>query len=72
MPPIGPVKRRDLVTRLRSLGFEGPFAGGRHQFMRKGSRTVRMPNPHHGDISRGLLIRILKEVGVSREQWEDA
>ena len=28
MPPIGPVKRRDLVTRLRRLGFEGRVPAG--------------------------------------------
>jgi len=33
MPPWGPTKRRVLISGLRSLGFEGPFSGGKHEFM---------------------------------------
>ena len=28
-----PCKRRDFIRRLRTIGFDGPFAGTRHQFM---------------------------------------
>ncbi len=72
MPAIGPTKRRDLIAGMRRLGFTGPYSGGKHQFMRKGARTVRVPNPHQGDISRGLLVRILQEAGIEREEWERA
>jgi hypothetical protein len=27
MPPIGPIKRKDLIYYLRRLGFEGPMRG---------------------------------------------
>lgn len=70
MPTFGPVKRRDLIKGLRDLGFEGPYSGARHQLMVRGDTTVRIPNPHQGDISRGLLSRVLKQAGVSREEWE--
>ncbi len=30
MPKLAPVSRRKLVKRLHELGFEGPFAGGKH------------------------------------------
>lgn len=70
MPPWGPIDRRDLVRGLRRLGFDGPWSGGRHQFMVRDSVTVRIPNPHDGDISVGLLSRILKQAGVTREEWE--
>lgn len=70
MPPVGPVKRRDLLAGLRSLGYHGPFAGKRHLFMHRADRTVRLPNPHLREISRGLLVRIVREAGISREQWE--
>ena len=29
-----------------------------------------VPNPHQGEISRDLLTRILKQAGISREDWE--
>lgn len=38
--------------------------------MVRGDTTVRIPNPHQGDISLDLLSRILKQAGVSREEWE--
>ncbi|CUU36800.1 MAG: type II toxin-antitoxin system HicA family toxin [Armatimonadetes bacterium] len=70
MPVFGPISRADLIRYLRQLGFEGPYSGGKHQYMRRGDRTVRLPNPHQGDIGRELLARILKQAGVSREEWE--
>jgi predicted RNA binding protein YcfA (HicA-like mRNA interferase family) len=69
MPRLVPVSRRELIDRLRLLGFEGPFAGGRHQFMTHGTRTVIVPNPHRSDIGIDLLARLLKRAGISREEW---
>jgi hypothetical protein len=65
-----PVSRRELIRRLRALGFTGPEAGRRHQAMRKGSLTVRIPNPHGSDIDWSLVSRILDQAGISREQWD--
>jgi predicted RNA binding protein YcfA (HicA-like mRNA interferase family) len=70
MPAIGPVKRRDLIRFLLQLGYEGPYSGGRHQFVVRGGTTVRLPNPHESDVSTGLLVRILRQAGVTREEWE--
>jgi predicted RNA binding protein YcfA (HicA-like mRNA interferase family) len=70
MPGFGPISRRDLVRFLRSAGFEGPFEGGRHAFMVKGDLTLVVPNPHKSDISRDLLRRLLRQAGISREDWE--
>jgi len=33
MPPFGPIHRRKLIRELKKLGFSGPFAGGKHEFM---------------------------------------
>jgi predicted RNA binding protein YcfA (HicA-like mRNA interferase family) len=70
MPSFGPVKRRDLITFLRRLDFSGPYAGGRHEFMHKGGITVVLPNTHGADVGRELLARILRQAGISREEWE--
>lgn len=70
MPPFGVIKRRDLIRAFTQLGFDGPFPGGSHQYMTKGSLRVSIPNPHQGDISVGLLARLLRQAGVSREEWE--
>jgi predicted RNA binding protein YcfA (HicA-like mRNA interferase family) len=71
MPPFGPIKRRDLISGLRRLGFDGPYSGGKHQFINRGEVTVRIPNPHQGDIGRELLARILRQASVTKDEWED-
>jgi hypothetical protein len=74
MPAFGPISRRELVAALRRLGWDGPFVGGgKHpQFMTKGVRQLRLPNPHRGDIGVNLLGRILAQAGISRDDWEGA
>ncbi|MEH2281473.1 MAG: type II toxin-antitoxin system HicA family toxin [Nostoc sp.] len=59
MSRLTPVYWRDLVKRMQELGFEGPFAGGKHPQMRRGDVTVIITNYHEGDISVGLLSRLI-------------
>jgi len=70
MPHVGPIKRKDLIYYLKLSGFEGPYSGGKHQFMVKGSITLTIPNPHRGDIGEEFLVRILRQAGISRRDWE--
>jgi hypothetical protein len=67
------ISRRELVRKFRSLGYLGPFSGKRHQFMKKGSRKIRIPNPHEsGDIDVSLVREILRQAGVSNAEWDKA
>lgn len=70
MPPYGPISRTQLIRGLRALGFVGPLPGGRHMYMVREQTRVVLPNPHEGDIGVGLLARILRQAGVSRDEWE--
>jgi len=72
MSRLAPVSRRDLIRRLRYIGFEGPFSGGRHEFMMRGTRRLILPNPHRGEISTDLLSRLLRQVEVTREEWKSS
>jgi len=72
MPAWGPVSRRQLIAVLRRLGFEGPFAGAKHQFMVRGDRVLTIPNPHRGEIGVELLALVLRQAGISRRDWERA
>ena len=69
MPKLPPVSRRKFIQRLRELGFEGPFAGGKHPQMQHGNLTLIIPNEHAGDIGPGFLARLLKQAGISRDEW---
>ena len=70
MPRLGPISRRNLIRYLRQLGFEGPYAGSKHEMMVKGELRLRIPNPHTGDIDRNLLVDLLRQADISREEWE--
>lgn len=70
MPPFGPIRRRDLIAALRVLGFRGPYAGGKHEFMLREGQLLTIPNPNRGEIGRELLSRILKQAGISKSEWE--
>ena len=70
MPPFGPISRADLIRSLRNLGFDGPYVGGKHQYMIRGQLRLVLPNPHQGEISMALLTRILRQAGIDREDWE--
>lgn len=69
MTRLSAVSRRELLRRLRQLGFEGPYAGGRHEFLVRDSIRLILPNPHRADIGADLLVRILRQAGVTRDEW---
>ena len=69
MPALSPVTRRELIVRLRRLGFRGPYGGAKHEFMVRGDLRLRIPNPHRRDIGVPLLTRMLKQAGVSPQEW---
>ncbi|HWC97446.1 MAG TPA: type II toxin-antitoxin system HicA family toxin [Candidatus Sulfopaludibacter sp.] len=68
-----PVSRKELLRRLRNLGFTGPISGGRHQFVEKGELKVRIPNPHKGNnIDWSLVKEILRQAGIKTGEWDKA
>ncbi len=65
--------RREIIRKFRALGWEGPIFGRSHPFMRKGTHTVHIPNPHHQqEIGQSLLKAILHEAGISEQEWLQA
>ena len=69
MPALKPVSRRELVRKLRALGFEGPFPGGKHEWMRREGLRLTIPNPHGGAIDPGLIRRMLRQAGITLAEW---
>jgi predicted RNA binding protein YcfA (HicA-like mRNA interferase family) len=70
MPHFGAIKRRELIACLRRLGFAGPYAGGKHEFMQRGNISLTIPNPHRSDIGPKLLGQLLRQAGIERSEWE--
>jgi len=72
MPKIPPCSRADLVRKLRKLGFDGPFPGGKHEYMKRGGFRLTIPNPHGKQIDSVLIREVLKQAGISPEDWAKA
>lgn len=64
--------RPELIRKFRALGWEGPVSGGKHAFMKRGTRKVRIPNPHGSDIHVSLLKEILRQAEISEAEWVQA
>lgn len=72
MPRLSPEKSRVVIKKLRALGFEGPFSGGRHLFMRHPNSKVKIPipMPQGKDIPRGTVRAIIKQAGITVDDWQ--
>ena len=71
MPKLSPEKPLVVTQKLRRLGYEGPFGGGRHVFMRHPESRIKISVPAHGgrDIPVGTFAAIIKQAGISVEDW---
>lgn len=58
-----------MIAIFRRLGWAGPVAGGRHAFMVSGKRKQTIPNT---DCDRFILRIILRQAGITEQEWEDA
>jgi len=69
-----PCKRRVFLRRLRRLGFNGPYAGTRHQFMVLGQHRLAVPsNPEYSAHQLIMMIREIQGIvgrTVSQEEWD--
>jgi predicted RNA binding protein YcfA (HicA-like mRNA interferase family) len=67
---LAPSSRAEFIRKLKNLGYDGPFAGARHQVMSAlGKPNIVVPNPHRADIGVDLLSRILRDANIDREDW---
>jgi predicted RNA binding protein YcfA (HicA-like mRNA interferase family) len=71
MPKLSPLKARQVVRKLRKLGFTGPIPGGRHMRMVNMESGQIIPIPMHKgkDVSVGLIRAIIREVGITPDEW---
>ncbi len=71
MPKLKPEKPRAVVSKLRKLGFDGPYGGGKHIFMRHPQTGMKISVPIHKgrDIPVGTLGAIVRQLGISVEEW---
>ncbi len=69
-----PCKRREFIRRLRGLGFDGPFAGTRHQFLIYQEHRLAIPSKEEFSVPQ--LRMMLREAAIligreiTLEEWE--
>jgi hypothetical protein len=70
-----PCKRRDFIVRLRSIGFDGPYSGTRHQFMLYDQRCLAVPSNTEFSIPQlRMLIREVAEIigrEITADEWNE-
>jgi len=62
------VSWREVVSALGKIGFAPARQSGSHIILRN-DEGKRITVPRHDEIGKGLLMEILAEAGVSREQF---
>ncbi|TAL19894.1 addiction module toxin, HicA family [Patescibacteria group bacterium] len=70
MSKLVPIKPADLVKILLRLGFLQRDAEGSHVFFKHADGRTTVIPLHSKDISRGLLKKILNDVKLSVEEYE--
>ena len=69
-----PCKRRDFVQRLKQLGFDGPFAGTRRQFMIYQQHRLAIPSNREYSVAQlRFMLREVEEIigrQIAIEEWD--
>jgi predicted RNA binding protein YcfA (HicA-like mRNA interferase family) len=58
---------REVIKALNKIGFVAARQRGSHIILVKDERVV--PVPRHNQIKRGLLLEIIAEAGMTKEQF---
>jgi predicted RNA binding protein YcfA (HicA-like mRNA interferase family) len=69
------MKYAELTRKLRRLGcYPTRFGAGSHEIWRNPATEKQTPIPYHRskDIGAGLLTRILKQLEIDRESFDEA
>jgi len=71
MAKVVPERPREVIRKLRIMGFEGPFGGGKHLVMRHREHGLKITVPGHGgrDIPVGTMRAIIRAAGSAPEVW---
>jgi len=64
------ISRKDLIRKLRALGFEGPIRTGDHYFMHRGSIFVRIPGNEKPEVSADLQLALLSQLEIETTVWK--
>lgn len=70
MPKLPRVSGPEALKALQKLGFEKVRQSGSHVVARRGSKGCVVPM--HGELKTGTLAGLLRQAGISAEEFMDA
>ena len=70
--PLRPLPYREVGRKLRAAGFVQVSQKGSHvKFVREDTQPVRVTMvPAHREVSTGTLRSILRQAGLSADEWD--
>ena len=72
MSRLHPVRAREVIRFLESLGFRQVRQKGSHKFFRHpDGRTATVPDHKGEDLGRGMLAKILRDAGAKPVEFLD-
>ena len=72
MPKLPVVSGQDLVRALTKAGFEVHHQKGSHIILKQTNAPfARLSVPNHKELKRGLLASLIREAGLTREQFQN-
>ena len=75
MKSWNPCKRRDFIRKLKALGFKGPYAGAKHQFMIYGQQRLSIPSNKEYSIPQLKMmiteISLITAEDINPEYWNN-
>lgn len=66
-----PYSAREVLAKLRRAGFEEVRQSGSHKVLRHADDRQTYVAMHPGDIPEGTFRKILKQAGLSLEQFKE-
>ncbi len=73
MKSWNPCKRNDFISKLKVLGFKGPYSGAKHQFMIYGQHRLSIPSNKEYSIPQLKMmvteITLIIDEDISPERW---
>ena len=71
MPLLPLVSGDDLVKALQKVGFEWERTAGSHMILVNVAEGRTLSVPRHRELGRGLLRRLVRDAGLSVEEFLD-
>lgn len=66
---LRPLKYRELISKLRKLGWTGPYSGLKHPHFVLGNRRIRFPNDHGKEVTKRVVRDIVDQIGITVEEF---